>query len=291
MTTARERRAAVESVMNAATISERRACRFLGVDRSSSRYKGKRPPDLELRSRLVSLASEKPRWGYRRLHGRLVDEGHRINIKRTRRLYREAGLVVRRRGRKRVAVARQPIAQPAGANQAWAMDFVSDAIGNGRRFRGLTIIDIFTRECLAIEVDFSLPALRVARVLDTLNERRGLPATITVDNGPEFAGQELDRWATRVGVKLNFIDPGKPIQNAYIESFNGRLRDECLNENWFTSLDDARLRIEAWRRDYNESRPHSALGGRTPADFARSHAPLGGHACARHQLTRTRIAG
>jgi putative transposase len=193
-----------------------------------------------------------------------------VNRKLVQRIYREEGLSVRRRKRKRVAVPRVPLAVPTGPNERWSMDFVSDALGNGRKFRALTIVDDFTRECPAIEVDFSLPGERVARVLDGLAATRGLPAAIVCDNGPEFAGHVLDQWAHARGVTLAFIEPGKPVQNAFAESFNGRLRDECLNESWFVSLADASETIETWRVDYNETRPHSGLADRTPAEFART---------------------
>ena len=223
----------------------------------------------ELRQRLCTLAAERRRFGYRRLWVLLRREGFEVNHKRVYRLYREEGLTVRRRKRKRVtSIARVPRPTPARPNQRWSMDFVSDALANGRRIRVLTVIDDFTRESLATEVDSSLPGLRVTRVLDRLAAERGLPELITVDNGPEFAGKTLDGWAYAHGVHLHFIDPGKPVQNAFIESFNGRLRDECLNEHWFMSLPAARTIIEAWRDDYNAVRPHSALGNRTPAEFA-----------------------
>jgi putative transposase len=194
-----------------------------------------------------------------------------VNHKRLLRLYREEGLAVRRRRvRQRVAVPRLPRVRAARPNEQWSMDFVRDTLADGRVFRCLTIVDDFTRECPAIEVDLSLPGLRVCRTLDVLAATRGLPRTITVDNGPEFAGRTLDAWAHWHGVALQFIRPGKPVENAYIESFNGRFRDECLNEEYFLSLTDARLRIEAWRQDYNTRRPHSSLASRTPTEFAES---------------------
>ena len=202
----------------------------------------------------------------------LAREGHALNHKLVHRLYREEGLAVRRRRRKRAAVARVPLAAPSRPNERWAMDFVSDALADGRKIRCLTVVDAFTRECPAIEVDTSLPGARVARVLDRLVAARGAPAAITVDNGPELRGRALDAWAYRHGVALDFIAPGKPVQNAYIESFNGKFRDECLSQHWFLSLPDARFHVEQYRRDYNEVRPHSALDNKTPAAFAREHA-------------------
>jgi len=218
---------------------------------------------------LQTLAVLRPRWGYRRLHLLLRREGYVVNRKLVQRLYREEGLSVRRRKRKRVAVARSPILAPAGPNERWSMDFVSDALGDGRKFRALTIVDDFTRESPAIEVEFSLTGERVARVLERLAATRGLPTTIVCDNGPEFQSLALDQWAHRRCVALHFIEPGRPVQNAFAESFNGRLRDECLNESWFVSLPDAQRTIEAWRIDYNEVRPHSGLANRTPAAFAK----------------------
>ncbi len=268
--TARDRRTAVTLAMTTAEVAERRACRFTGFARASQRYRSRRPVRTELRARLVTLATLRPRWGYRRLYVLLRREGWLVNRKLVQRLYREEGLVVRRRKRKRVAVPRIAPPMPTRANERWSMDFVSDALGNGRKVRALTLVDDFTRECPVIEVDFSLPGERVVRVLDRLARTRGLPTSIRCDNGPEFAGQVLDQWAHANGVALDFIDRGKPTQNAFAESFNGRLRDECLNESWFVSLADAQATIEAWRVDYMEARPHRGLADRTPSEFARA---------------------
>lgn len=269
MVTPESRRTAVTLAMETATISERRACRFTGFARSSRRYASRRPSRPALRARLKELASQRPRWGYRRLHLLLVREGHVVNRKLVERLYREEGLTVkRRRAKKQVAIPRVPLPLPAGANDRWSMDFVSDALGDGRKIRALTIVDDYTRECPAIEVDFSLSGERVVRVLEQLAVTRGLPRAIVLDNGPEFVSHALDQWAHRRGVALQFIEPGKPVQNAYAESFNGRFRDECLNESWFVSLADAQRTIEAWRVDYNVTRPHSGLDSRTPHEFA-----------------------
>jgi putative transposase len=192
-----------------------------------------------------------------------------INHKRTERIYREEGLALRRKKRRKGAAGVRVIIPAAvRPNEQWSMDFVSDSIVTGRRFRALTIVDNYTRECPAIEVDTSLGGARVVNVLDRLAERRELPEVITIDNGPEFAGKALDEWAYRKSIKLNFITPGKPVENAYAESFNGRLRDECLNTNWFMNLKHARNVIEDWRRDYNEVRPHSSLKNMTPMEYA-----------------------
>lgn len=246
-----------------------RACGLIGISRSLFRYAAKRPDDGELLARLTALAGQKRRYGYRRLHVLLRREGWTLNWKRTYRVYHAAGLMVRRRKRKRIAgVERTVRVLATRANQSWSMDFVSDGFVDGRRLRCLNIVDDFTKECLAIEVDTSLPGWRVASVLERLAESRGLPSSVTVDNGPEFAGKTLDTWAYQHQLQLKFISPGKPQQNAYVESFNGKFRDECLNEHWFLSLRHARQVIEAWRHEYNEERPHSTLRNLTPKQFA-----------------------
>ena len=271
-----DRRTAVIAAMAAARISERRACRYTGFARTTQRYRVRRVAPRErhhaLRARLHTLAVLRPRWGYRRLYRLLRREGMVVNRKLVQRIYRDEGLSVRRRHRKRVAVVRVPITAPTGPNVRWSMDFVSDALADGRKIRALTIVDAHTRECPAIEVDHSLPGARVVQVLERLRATRGLPTSIVCDNGPEFRGEALDQWAALRQVTLQFIEPGKPVQNAFSESFNGRFRDECLNESWFVSLTNARATIEAWRVDYNEVRPHSGLADATPAAFALSHA-------------------
>jgi putative transposase len=220
-------------------------------------------------ARLQAHAAERPRYGYRRLHTLIAREGLRANHKRVYGVYRAAGLQVRRRKRKRVTRAdRQPLAAPGTRNERWSMDFMVDTLADGRGFRTLNIVDDFSRECPAIEVDRSLPGARVVRVLERLRETHGLPKTIVVDNGPEFAGRTLDAWAYQHQVEIRFIRPGKPIENAYVESFNGKFRDECLNEHWFLSVAEARTIIEAWRHDYNTVRPHGSLGQQTPAAYA-----------------------
>jgi len=253
-------------------MSERHACRLLELGRSTYRYRARKAErDAALRSRLKELAAKRMRFGYRRLTAMLVREGMPANHKRVYRLYREEGLAMRIRQRRRIrwngAVVKAAASQP---NQRWSMDFVSDCVSRGKVIRMLTIVDDCTRECPVIEVDTSLGGLRVGRVLDRMAIERGLPEAIVVDNGPEFRGRALAAWSEERGVRLEFIQPGKPVQNAYIESFNGRLRDECLNANWFTSLSDARRKIETWRKDYNEQRPHSSLNYLPPAEFART---------------------
>lgn len=242
-----------------AAISERQACRYTGFARSTRRYVARRD-DTALRERLHTLAILRPRWSYRRLYRLLRREGLRVHIKRVQRVYREAGLPVRRRAHKRAAMPRTPFSRPTARNERWSMDFVSDALTDCHKFRAHTIADDYTRECPCITVDRSLTGERIARVLTDLARSRGLPRAIVCDNGPEFRGEALDQWADAHHVTLHFIEPGKPIQNAFAESFNGRLRDERLNEHWFTNLRDAQDTIEAWRRDYSEHRTHSSLG-------------------------------
>ena len=253
-------------------MSERHACGLVAIGRSTARYQVRRRDDTPVRTRLRELAGEKRRYGYRRLYVLLRREGLLVNHKRVERIYREEGLSVRKRKRKRVAGGvRLPALQAMQPDQVWSLDFVSDALAWGRKLRMLTVVDTYTRESLAIEVDTSLSGVRVARVLDRIiTERRALPAEIVMDNGPELTSKALDQWAYDRGVQLRFIDPGKPVQNCYIESFNGRLRDECLNEHWFTSLHDARQIVEAWRVEYNRERPHSSLGNQTPEEFRAS---------------------
>lgn len=268
--TVEQRRTAVTHLVAEYPTSQRRACRLLGLARSRWQSVRRRPTHEAVRTRLRELAALRPRWGYQRLHILLRREGFHVNHKLVLRLYREEGLAVRRRTKKRVAVARVPLPRPVRPNERWSMDFVTDALADGRSFRCFTLVDDCTRESLAIEVNHSLPALRVLQVLDRLARTRGLPRSIVCDNGPEFAGRTMDLWAHRRGVVLDFIRPGKPVENAYIESFNGRLRDECLNGAWFVDLTDAQRQIEAWRQDYNLARPHRGLAGRTPAEFARA---------------------
>ena len=254
-------------------LSRRRACRLVGISRSLVEREPKRERERDyarLRERLRALAGERRRFGYRRLHELLRREGWRTNHKLVERLCREEKLAIRRRGRQKrglggvLAGAWCPIA----ANQRWSLDFTEDCLANGRRFRTANLKDDCTRECPAIAVGFSLPGQRVVAMLEDVAETRGYPDMLVVDNGPELRGRDLDRWAYRSGVKLFFIDPGKPMQNASIESFNGRFREECLDQTWFTSLAEARRIIEAWRVDYNRHRPHTSLRMATPASFA-----------------------
>jgi putative transposase len=270
MVTPAARREAIAHLGQAFEVSERRACSVLGTDRSSVRYRSIRDDDAAIRGRLRELAAERRRFGYRRLHVLLGREGVVVNHKKLRRLYREERLQVRRRGgRKRALGTRRPMALPQGPNQRWSLDFVSDALACGRRFRILAVVDDFTRECLALVADTSLSGRRVARELDAVIARRGRPLACVSDNGTELTGMAILRWTEAVKVEWHYIAPGKPTQNAFIESFNGRLRDELLNETLFVSLDHARAELARWQEDYNMVRPHSATGNLAPAVYAR----------------------
>ena len=251
-------------------ISERRACGLVGLARTTlRRVVVEEPATASLRARIIDLAHARRRFGYRRIHDLLRREGVRANHKKVYRLYREAALSVRRRRRRKgVMLDRQTLYVPTKPNEIWSIDFVMDALANGRRIKCLTIVDDFTRECLDIAVDYGISGGYVARVLDTIGQFRGLPRAIRTDQGPEFTSRALDRWAYGCGVDLKLIAAGKPTQNAYIESFNGKFRDECLNDHYFRTLEHARAVISIWRRDYNEARPHSGIGRIPPAEFA-----------------------
>lgn len=251
-------------------MSERRACKLLGVDRASYRYEPRPDRNAELRDELVKLARQKPRYGYRRLHAVLERRGQRVNVKRVYRLYAEEGLAVRRRRRKRLV--REPAAEQRllRANQEWAMDFIFDGLASGRMVRILSVVDAFTRECLALEADTSLGSGRVTRALDRLIEERGAPGNVRSDNGPEFTSRHMLGWAEERKINLVHIQPGRPMQNGHVESFHGRLRDECLNVSWFRTLNDVRRTLENYRQEYNCERPHSSLAYRTPREFAAS---------------------
>lgn len=250
-------------------MSERRACAIVRADRSSVRYRSRRRPEAELRERLRALASERRRFGYRRLFVLLRQAGERSGKNRIYRLYREEGLSVRkRRARRRAVGTRAPIPVEAKANARWSLDFVHDQLACGRRFRILNIVDDVTRECLAAIPDTSISGRRVGRELTDLISRRGKPGMIVSDHGTEFTSNAILAWAEQRKVCWHYIAPGKPTQNAFVESFNGRMRDELLNETLFFTLDHARQKLAAWRADYNTGRPHSALGYRTPAAYA-----------------------
>lgn len=251
-------------------VSQRRACRLVGLSRTVLAYQpASNTVNEALTERMIELAAVRRRFGYRRIHVLLRREGRHANHKRIFRLYQNADLAVPKRKRRRgVAVERQPLTLPEAPNQVWSMDFVMDALSNGRRIKCLNIVDDCSKEAVDIVVDHSITGHYVVRVLEQAARFRGLPAAIRTDQGPEFTGKALDQWAYRNGVELKLIQPGKPMQNGYVESFNGKFRDECLNEHWFVSLAQAQVIIGAWRCDYNEFRPHSSLGDLTPAEFA-----------------------
>lgn len=272
MVTPEAKRAVVAFWRTEHAISERRACRLLGLCRATQRYVPRPERRPELRVRLRELAEQRRRFGYRRLHALLVREGTAVNLKQVHRIYREEALSLRkRRCRRRYRGMRVVMAAPSRVNQRWSMDFMSDSLADGRRFRVLNVVDDFSRECLASEAGRSLTGRDVVAILAKVIHTRGAPETVLSDNGPEFCSRVVDAWAYGAGVQQRFIRPGKPIENAYAESFNGRCRDECLNEHLFVSMDEARRELERWRVDYNTARPHSSLGQLTPEEFARKH--------------------
>ena len=254
-------------------VSRRRVCELMVLAESSFRYVSRRN-DEPLRERLREAAREKPRWGYRRLQIVLDQRGEHVNHKRIYRVYREAGLMIRRKARKRLRREGSPRPTLDGPNQEWALDFVHDAAASGRKFRALSVVDPYTRECLALEVDTSMGSRRVTRVLGGIIAERGVPQAIRSDNGPEFTSRHFLAWCAEREIEVVHIEPGKPVQNAHVESFHGKLRDECLNASWFANLFEARRKIAAWREEYNEERPHSSLGYLPPAEFARRVAAL-----------------
>jgi putative transposase len=269
MVTPAARREAAAHLVGAYEVSQRRACEVLGTARSVVRYRHLRPDDAALRARLRELASERRRFGYRRLNQMLRREGTVVNLKKIRRLYALERLQVRRRGgRKRALGTRAPMAVPQAPDQRWSLDFVSDVMTDGRRFRVLAVIDDFTAECLCLAADTSLSGLRVARELDTIIAMRTRPLMCVSDNGTELTSMAILRWSQEQNIEWHYIAPGKPQQNAFVESFNGRLRDELLNETLFSSLAEVRAVLAEWRHDYNTQRPHSRLGWLTPSEFA-----------------------
>jgi putative transposase len=271
MVTATQRRRAVDH-LKSRRISERRACRLIGFSRSAAWTPLKGQADLALRSRLRALAERYPRYGYPTLHDMLRAEGLVRNPKRTYRVYREEGLQVRTKRRKKIIRPRVPLSVPSTVNERWSVDFVSDQLANGRRFRVFNVVDDFSRECIMQIVDFSIGGERLVRELDRLAESRPLPKKIVMDNGPELTSKAMFLWSKRTGVRLHFIQPGKPTQNAFVESFNGKFREYCLDLNWFASIQDGRATIAAWRLHYNHVRPHRSLGKKPPAVFAKEAA-------------------
>ena len=274
MVTTAQRRAVVTEAIRRRALPVGRACRYFGIHRSLLRYRPRRAPPADLWERLQALAVAKPRWGSPRLTWKLQREGWRVNHKRIERLLRTEQLLVGRRRRgKRAAVARVPTPVPTRPDERWSMDFLQDRLADGRPVRIWALVDDATREAPLLLVDRSLPARRVVEALEMLLLVRGRPRTIVCDNGPEFVSQRLDQWASAQGVRLDFIRPGRPVENCFIESFNGKLRDECLNQHHFTSLGEAQAIIEQWRREYNTERPHRGLGQRTPAEYAALFTP------------------
>ncbi len=255
---------------DATGLSQRRACRLTGLSLSACRYDAYGSvADAHLSGRITELALERRRFGYRRIWQLLRRQGLHVNHKRVYRLYHLSGLgVKRRRRRKGLAAERLPLLRPAAPNLTWSMDFVMDALATGRRIKCLTCVDDFTKECLTVTVAFGIPGVQVTHILDSIALFRGYPATIRTDQGREFTCRALDQWAYEHGVELRLIQPGKPTQNGFIESFNGRFRDECLNEHGFSDVSHARKTISEWRQDYNEYRPHSTLNYQTPSEFA-----------------------
>jgi putative transposase len=265
------RKAVVNYTQENFPVSQRRACRLFKLSRTVASYRSTRADDPKLVDRLKTLAGQRRRFGAKRLHVLLRREGIKVNLKKLKRIYREQNLLLKqRKGNKIKSSVRVPLEVPTKPNQQWCMDFVSDQLGpSGRRIRVLTVVDVFTRESVALFADFSIPGAAVARALELAAIVRGkFPDSIVIDNGSEFTGKVMDQWAFENKIKLDFIRPGKPQENGFIESFNGKFRDECLNEHWFLSLEDARRTIEEWRVDYNEQRPHTSLGNLTPKEYA-----------------------
>jgi putative transposase len=272
MVTPASRRTAAGVMTTEFRRSQRRACALSQLGRSTCRYRFRRPADDEFRQKLRAIALQRPAFGYRRLGYFLRKDGLRFNHKKLLRVYRSEGLgLPRKRPRKRLWQRPQPLLRAAFPNERWSIDFVADQLGSGRRFRVLTIMDDFTRRWPLTIVDTSISGTRVVRALDELAKTHPLPKAIVSDNGTEFTSGAFLAWAEKRGIELRFIQPGKPNQNAFVESFNGKFRLEFLNAHWFSTLDDARREIEAWRVDYNDVRPHSSLDQTPPAEFAAAH--------------------
>lgn len=267
-----DRKPVTSYLIEAFGLSERQACRLSGVSRTGFRYNAKGYDDQALRKRLKELAAQYSRYGYLLLHGLLKSEGMAVNKKRTYRIYTEEGLQVRTKKRKKLTRPMLVMDLPERVNERWSMDFVADQLSNGRRFRVLNIVDDFSREMVGQLTEFSISGARVSRFLTQLIDTRGKPDVITCDNGTEFTSKAMFFWSKETGVKLNFIQPGKPTQNAYVESLNGKFRDSCLNLHWFRSIEEARYEIDNWRHHYNHERPHSSLNYLTPVAFAKQAA-------------------
>lgn len=277
MVTPLAQRTCCEAVVINHSYSQRRACQLVGAERTTIRYVSRKPEEGLLKERITMLAHEKRRYGYRRIHILLKRDGIQINHKKVFRIYKQLGLKVLKRGGRKRALGQRVVPIPlVRMNQEWSLDFVHDALASGRRVRMLTIVDNFTRESIKITVDTSLSGRRVCEELAQVIEDRGKPDRILSDNGTEFTSTAVLAWCQEKGVRWDYIQPGKPYQNGYIESFNGKLRDECLNENLFINLQEAKRLVEEWREEYNERRPHSSLGGKTPNEMARGEEKLTG---------------
>lgn len=267
-----QRRGVVRYLQSAYSMSQRRACRLASLSRKAAAYCPVPRDDAALIARLKALGEQYPRYGYLMLHAILKNEGLVVNRKRTYRVYSSLGMQVRTRRRRKLVRSRIPLVVPSRVNERWSLDFIHDQLADGRRIRILNIVDDYSRTCVGQIVDTSISGVRLARYLDQLLEMRAKPDAIVMDNGPELTSKAMFFWSQKTGVKLNFIQPGKPTQNAFIESFNARFRDSCLNQHWFTSLDNARHIISAWQRHYNNERPHSSLGYQAPAVFEKQAA-------------------
>ena len=262
-----QRREVVCYLQSAYAMSQRRACRLAGLSRKAAAYQVLTRPDEPLEKRLKELGEQYPRYGYLMLHALIKREGLVVNRKRTYRIYSNLGMQVRTRKRKKLVRPRVPLSVPTQINERWSLDFVHDQLTDGRRIRVLNIVDDYSRACVGQLVDTSISGVRVVRYLEELAATRTMPRAIVLDNGPELTSKAMFFWSQRTGIKLNFIQPGKPTQNAFVESFNGRFRDGCLNQHWFRSLAEARQIIDTWRHHYNHDRPHSSLGYRSPIQF------------------------
>ena len=267
-----DKKIAVNILQNEMDITQSRSCRLVKLRISTYKYQSVRKDDSELRNKIIFLSNQNKRFGHKRIHALLKEEGVEANHKKVYRIYKEEKLALKRKKRREKPKRLCNLILAENPNEIWSMDFVSDSLAGGRKFRTLNIIDILTRESLAIEVDFSLPSERVIKVLDRIIEFRGKPKLIRIDNGSEFTSRVITKWAQKNGIEFAYIQPGKPTQNAFIESFNGKFRDECLNENWFFSLNHAKNLIEEWRINYNTKRPHSSLNYMTPERFAKQYA-------------------
>lgn len=277
MVTPQAKRACCQAMVEDHGRSERRACQLVGANRASMRYESNKSEEGLLKERITSIAHEKRRYGYRRIHVLLKREGIKINHKKLFRIYKQLGLkVLKRGGRKRAMGTRVVAMALTKKNQEWSLDFVHDVLESGRRIRMLTVVDDFTRESIKIAVDTSLNGRRVCEELEQIIEARGKPERILSDNGTEFTSMAILRWCQEQGIRWDYIQPGKPYQNGYIESFNGKLRDECLNEHIFVNLQEAKRLVETWREDYNKRRPHSSLNGKTPNEVAQEEEKLTG---------------